>query len=277
MFQPAIPMTGYGGWKFLQTTYARQFETFSDSPAIKNDREYFTGKMSKPMAMEDFLSDKRLLRISLTAFDLEGEEWKGGFIRKVMEEANDAESSFLTRLNNPDYTKFSKAFPVQDGKITLTPEAVSDIGDNFESAAFRSAVGNVDNNMRLSLNYQNKIVEIAGSGASEEAILYRILGNVPVKNVLETALNLPSEMGKLDIEQQADILRDKLQSHLGITDVSQLASLDKVDDALKRFHAMNSINSGPSPTTPGYAALTLLRGADGFGNMASQNLFLSNL
>ena len=277
MYQPAIPMSGYGGWKLLQSTYSRQLESFSSSPSVANDRQYFTEKFSKPVEMEEFLSDKRLLRVSLTAFDLGGEEWKGGFIRKVMEEAADPDSTFLKRLNNTEYTNFSKAFQLKDGKVALTQEAVTEIADKFETASFREAVGDVDANMRLSLNYQSKIVDIAASGASEEAILYRLLGNVPVKTVLETALNLPSEMSKLDIERQAGILKEQLQSKLGITDVSQLASLDKIDGVLQRFHAMEQINQGPSPTTPGYAALTLLNNAAGFGAQASQNLFLSLL
>ncbi|WP_300380662.1 DUF1217 domain-containing protein [Henriciella sp.] len=277
MFQPAIPLSGYGGWKVLQSTYSSQLETFANSPSVSNDREYFAEKFSKPVALEDFLSDRRLLRVSLTAFDLGGEEWKGGFIRKVVEEAADPESTFLKRLNNTEYTNFSKAFPLQDGKIALSAQAVTEIGDKFETASFREAVGDVDESMRISLNYQAKIGNIASSGASEEAILYRILGNVPVKTMLETALNLPGEMGKLPVERQASVLKEQLQSKLGINDVSELANPDKIDEAIQRFHAMESINNGPSPTTPGYAALTLLRGGDGFGAQASENLFLSLL
>ena len=277
MFQPAIPLSGIGGWKFLQSTYAKQFETFSDTSSVKNDREYLEKKLSAPVAMEDFLSDKRLLRITLTAFDLGGEEWKGGFIRKVMEEAADPESTFLTRLNNPDYTRFSEAFPVKDGQISVTAEALAGLADNFESAAFRTAVGEVDDNMRLSLNYQSRIVDIAGSGASESAVLYRLLGNVPVRSVLESALGLPSEMSNLDIDQQAGILKDKLQSTLRVNDVSDLSSLEMIDKVINRFHAMEQIKQGASTYSPAAAALTLLNAAQGIGDIASQNLFLSRL
>lgn len=276
MFQPAIPMSGYGGWKLLQATYDRQFEGFSQSPSVANDRAYFLETFSKPVELETFLSDKRLLRVSLTAFDLGGEEWKGGFIRKVVEEAADPASTFLQRLNQPDYTSFSKSFKLQDGKIALTEEAALELADKFESAAFREAVGDVDNNMRLSLNYQNKISDIAGAASSEEAILYRMLGNVPVRTVMETALGLPSDFTKLDIERQAVILKEQLQSKIGINDIAELAEPEKVEKVIQRFHAMESINNGPSATTPGYAALTLL-GGSGFGAQASENLFLSLL
>ena len=227
MVQPAIPMSGLAGWSFLQTTYSRQLETFSDSASVKNDRAYMSEKLSSPISLDDFMSDRRLLRVTMTAFDLAGEEWKGGFIRKALEEAVNPDSTFLKRLNNPDY--------------------------------------------------QQKIVDIAGTGASNDAIAYRILGNVPVKTVLEKALNLPSDLSKQPIEKQAEMLRDKLSSAFGISDLGDLVMPDNVDAVIRRFHVMETVNNGPSALTPGYTALTLLGGGQGFGSIASQNLFLSLL
>ncbi|HIG21659.1 MAG TPA: DUF1217 domain-containing protein [Henriciella sp.] len=277
MVQLAIPMSGLAGWSFLQSTYNRQLETFSDSASVKNDRSYMTEKLSKPVSLDDFMSDRRLLRVTMTAFDLGGEEWKGGFIRKVLEEAATPDSTFLERLNNPAYTKFAQTFAFEDGTLSLAADKIEQLGENFETAAFRIAVGDVDENMRLSLNYQQKIVDIAGTGSSNDAIAYRILGNPPVKAVLETALNLPSDLSKQPIEKQAEILRDKLRSSFGISDLSQLTDPDNVNAVIRRFHVMEKVNNGPSAMTPGYTALTLLGGGQGFGAIASQNLFLSLL
>ena len=277
VYQPVIPLSGYGGWKFLESTFDKQLEGFSDSASVRNDREYFQQKMSSPVEMEDFLSDKRLMRIALTAFDLGGEEWKVGYVRHVMEEAADPDSTFLKRLNNPSYTNFAKAFAVKDGKISLSEDVRAQLADDFEMASFRSAVGEVDNNMRLSLNYKDKIATLANEESSESAILYKLLGDVPVRTVLETALNLPSEMRKLDVEQQAGILKERLLSVFSISRVSDLAKEDVVEKAIQRFHAMDSISQAQSSMSPGSVALTLLNGASGYGSIASQNLFLSRL
>lgn len=277
MYQPAIPLSGLAGWKFLQSTYTRQLDNFSDSASVKNDRAYMTEKLSKPISLEDFLADKRLLRVTMTAFDLGGEEWKGGFIRKVLEEAVTPDSTYLQRLNNPDYTRFSETFRFENDTVSLDADKIESIAEKFEQASFRVAVGNVDENMRLSLNYQQKIVDIAGTGASDRAIAFRMLANVPVKTVLESALNLPSDFSKLDIDRQADFLTDRLKSQFGVSKLADLASLDKIDAVIQRFQVMQSINNGPSAMTPGYAALTLLGGGQGFGAIASQNLFLSRL
>ena len=275
VYQPVIPLTGYGGWKFLESTFDKQLEGFTDTASVKNDRQYFQDKMSSPIAMEDFLSDKRLLRVSLTAFDLGGEEWKVGFIRHVMEENADPDSNFLTRLNNQAYTNFANTFAITDGKISLSADAIATLSDDFELASFRSAVGDVDNNMKLSLNYKAKIGDLVREESSDSANLYRILGDVPVRTVLETALNLPSSWQKLDVDQQADILKERMLSVFSISKVTDLTNEDVMDKVIQRFHTMDSIANGQSSLSSGSVALTLLNNAAGFGSTASQNLFLS--
>ncbi|WP_290481957.1 DUF1217 domain-containing protein [Hyphomonas sp. UBA3201] len=275
VYQPVIPLTGYGGWKFLESTFDKQFEGFTDSASVRNDREYFQEKMSSPVAIEDFLSDRRLLRISLTSFDLGGEEWKVGFLRHMMEEQADPDSSFLKRLNSPAYTAFATTFTVTDGKISLSQDTIASLADDFERAAFRSAVGNVDNNMKLSLNYEAKVGDLVREGSSDEANLYRLLGDVPTRTVLETALNLPTSWQQLDVDQQADILKERVLSVFSISKITDLANEDVMDKVLQRFHTMDSIANGQSSLSSGSVALTLLNNAAGFGSTASQNLFLS--
>ena len=102
--------------------------------------------------------------------------------------------------------------------------------------------------------------------------MVRILGSIPVRTVLETALNLPQDIRKLDIEQQAKIFIDALQSSFRIDDVNELTSAENIDRVIERFSAISALSQGPSPNTPGSIALTLL---SGIGTNASQNLFLS--
>ncbi|MFN7101297.1 MAG: DUF1217 domain-containing protein [Pseudorhizobium sp.] len=277
MFQPVIPLTGNGGWKFLQSTYDRQLQSHSDSPQIKSDRAYLMEKFSKPVELDALLKDNRLLRVAMTAFDLGGEEWKRGFISKALTEAADPESTFLARLNNAQYTAFAKAFTPVDGKISIEPEALEAIGDAFEAASFETAVGEVDDSMRLALNYQSDISRVIGEGSSEEAMLYRILGDVPVRTVLETATGLPTSIRALSVEQQAEMLKGALQRSFGINDVKELATEGKVEKVIQRFHALQSISEGASTYSSASNALTLLNGGAGLGGQGGINLLLSGL
>ncbi len=278
MFQPVIPLTGNGGWKFLEATYDRQLESHSKSPQIRLDRDYLVDKFSEPVSVESFLDDRRLLRVALTAFDLGGEEWKRGFIDKVLEESVDPESTFLARLNNSKYTAFAKALNPVDGKISLTPAALTTMAAQFEANSFEAAVGEVDDNMRLSLNYRSSIGSIAGTGSSENTILFRILGDVPTRTLLEGATNLPTDIRKLTLERQAEILKERLQSTLGIKHMSELTSAENIDKVIQRFHVMESISQNAASYSPASSALTLLGYSNGgLGSLGSQNLFLSLL
>ncbi len=274
MFQPVVPLSGIGGWNFLQATYDRQLETFSNSPQIRNDQEYLVEKFSGPLSKEDFLDDQRLLRITMTAFDLGGEEWKRGFIDKVLNEVADPDSTFLARLNNQSYTRFAETFAPQNDQIQISGEILSQIVSDFEAASFESALGEVDNSMRLALNYRDGIGAILGESSSQDAIMFRILGDVPIRSVLEEGLGLPQDIRQLPLERQVEIFQEKLSSVFGINDVRELNTPENAERVIQRFLAISSVNQVSLGNSPAANALTLL-GGGGLGAGASQNLFLS--
>lgn len=275
VFQPVIPLSGFGGWNFLQSTYDAQLETFSKSAQIKNDIDYLTEKFAEPMAVEDFLSDGRLRRITMTAYGLAGEEWKTGYVRTVLDEVQDPASTFLARLNNPQYSRFAEALRPVDGEILLTLPDLERITARFAAESFELAVGQQDNAMRLSLNYQSEIPELVTDGSSDQTVLYRLLGSVPVRSVLESALGLPTEIQSLDLDRQAAILDEKLQSQFGISSVQELKDPEVMDRIVSRYMALDGLNRNAAATGPAATALVLLGNAAGFGSIASQNLFLS--
>lgn len=273
VFRPALPLSGVAGANFLQRTYDLQLQTFADSPQVSNDRAYFEQAFSEPISVDDFISDRRLLRISLTAFGLAGEETKGGFVRRAFESALDPDDSFLQRINNPDYTRFTAVVrPDADGNIQLNASQIQDILTDFERESFEAAVGDVDTDLRLDLNFRSDIGRLVSGDASEDAKAFRLLGSVPIRTLLEGALNLPTEFSQLDVERQAEDLQRRLQSAFGISELSELAEPEVTDRVTRRYLAIQSALQGPNANTPGFAALSLLTGV---GSNASANLFLS--
>ncbi|MFN4183312.1 MAG: DUF1217 domain-containing protein [Hyphomonas sp.] len=275
-FQPVVPLSGIGGWKFLQATYDKQLQSYTNSPQVRNDRDYMIEKFSQPISVDDFLKDSRLVRATMTAFDLSGEEWKKGYIKKVLQEVNDPSSTFLARLNNPKYTAFANALKPVNDKISLEEDDIAAMAVRFEAISFEIAVGEVDDTMRLSLNYKSEISAIVGSGAKEDTIAYRLMADIPTYTVVKAALNLPSDISKLPVERQAEMIKSGLKKALGVSKLSDIASPELVDRMIVRYHAMKSISEGAASYSPASAALTILGGSSyGYGNSASQNLFLS--
>lgn len=278
-FVPALPSGGVAGWKLLTATYDRQLQNFSKSPQVRSDRDYLIGKMSEPLSVESFLKDTRLVRTAMMAFDLAGEEWKKGFIRKVLTEAADPESNFLARLNNPKYSAMASMLsPSQDGRIVLDPEKAAALGVRFESNAFEVAVGQVDDSMRLALNFRSEISALAEEGNSDRTIAFRLMSDIPVFTVLKAAINLPTSISRLPVDRQAALIENNLKKAFGISKLSELSNPAVTEKLLVRFHAMKSMSDTASAATPASAALTLLSGSGfGFGAGAVENLFRSRL
>jgi Protein of unknown function (DUF1217) len=271
MFRPTIPLSGLPGWSFLQSTYDRQLASFSSSAQLRNDQAYLDRKLSQPITVDSFLDDRRLLRTALTAFGLEGESWKRGFIKKVLTEAADPGSTFLARLNNPQYSKFAEVFRPVAGTIRLTEANRTSIRETFVAESFETAVGQVDNGMRLALNFKSEIASLVGNGSSDQAILFRLLGNVPARTVLEGALGLPESLRTLPIERQADILSEQLSRKFGIRELNQLRAPANADRIIERFITLQSAGSLGS-SAPGASLLTLFTGASA---SSAENLFRS--
>lgn len=277
-FQPVLPLSGFAGWNFLQETYDKQLETYSASPQIQRDIDYFKEKFAQPISVEDFVTDPRLRRISLTAFGLNGEEWKTGYIRNILEQVQDPDSTFLQRLNNPQYTSFAEALEPANGQINLITSEIDTIAARYAAESFELAVGQQDDTMRLSLNYQDGIGELVTEGSTDEAVLFKLLGSTPIRTVLETALGIPADISQLDVDRQAEFLDDRLKSQFGINSVQDLKSPEVVEQVLQRYQILAGINQNLSATSSASTALVLLgNAASGFGSIASQNLFLSGL
>lgn len=109
-FQPVLPLTGTAGWAFLKRTEAAQEAAFGKRPEVQRDEAYFREKIGSIRSAEALVSDRRLLRISLEAFGLEGDLNARAFIRKVLEEGTLKRDSLANKLADPRYSQLSRAF-----------------------------------------------------------------------------------------------------------------------------------------------------------------------
>jgi hypothetical protein len=277
-FTPVIPLNGFAGWRVLERTMDRQVEAFNKSADIQREIEYFRENMPNALTSEDLLSDRKLLKVALGAFGLQDEINKGGLIRKVLDEGTLLDDTFANRLNNSQYIELAEAFSYGNGGLFVSDNFINQVVDKYLEQSFEEAVGTVNNDMRLSLNFQRQITELASSGESETTLWFRVLGNVPLRTVFETAYGLPSEFSQLDVDQQVRVLEEKTEKFFGTSSIAEVfADSNNIDDMIRRFQVRRDIESGPGPTTPGYAGLLALQSSSGIGSFGAQNLFLSNL
>ena len=278
-FQPAIGTGGYTGWRILESTEARQREVFEKSPVLARDIDYFRENIANATSAEDLVKDRRLLTVALGAFGLGDEINKQAFVQKILEEGTADEDSFANRLNDERFKEMTEAFGYGDGTGALNvtdPLFVEDVVARYKTLEFERAVGETDNDMRLAMNFRREIAKIANEDVTDTTAWFRIMGQQPLREVLATAFNIPDAVSQLDIDRQQEIFADKANQLLGDSSPKVFEDPDVVNDMIRRFFLSRQLENGPSPTTPGFAALTLLQNSS-LGGQATANLLLSQI
>lgn len=276
-FSPAIPLTGLAGFRFLEQTQDRQRALFDRSPDLQREIDYFLDKATDITSAEELVGDRRALAVVLGAFGLDDDINKGAFIRKVLEEGTLDQRAFANRLVEPAYREMSAFLGFGDtGGLLVFENTRLNLVDRFRERQFELAVGEVDLDMRLALNFRREAGEIAASSSTGNTGWLRMLGSPPLRQVLESALFLPSEFALIDLDQQIDEIADRAERIFGIEDPTDLQDDAVVDAMVDRFLVrQQALNGAVSATTRGSVALSLLS-AGNLGTGAQSNLFASN-
>jgi hypothetical protein len=271
---PSLIGGGLAGWSFLQASLDKQEATFASSSDITRSRDKLSETLSEPFSLDSLMGDRQVLRPVLQAFGLETEIDKGAFIRRIIEDGPDNSDGFARRLNNPDFIALSRAFQADnDGLIRIGSAQRDQIVANFQRVAFQTAVGEQQPDLRLALNFENSVRDLAADSSSDKSFWFRIIGNAPLYEVFETAISLPDGFLNLDIDKQADILQRRAEQVLGSDPVSKLTSDEGVETMTRQFLLQRQIENGPDGFSSGSIALSLLGG--GLGSSGIENLLLS--
>lgn len=271
---PVIPFSGLAGWKFLERTQERQQDLFNNSARVQREVQYFRDNIGSIETSQDLVSDRRMLSVALGAYGLSDELGKRAFVRNILDQGVFDQQSFANRLGNPAYIEFTKMFSFADGGFFPTSGRVDEIVDKFLTIGFETAVGNVDNSMRLAMNFKREMAELAGQGLTQTTGWLRALGSKPIRAILEGAFNLPTGFSQIDLDRQVEILSDKSKQVFGSKNIDVFSDPQIIDDAIRQFQLREQINNGPSASTRGMAALSILGGGIGAGGIL--NLLLSN-
>ena len=276
-YTPAIPLSGLLGWRVFNESMTRQFDAFSDTAAVKRDVAYFRENIENAKSPKDLIEDRRLLTVALGAFGLEEEIDKKAIIRKVLEEGTDIADSFANRLADNRWKDFAKEFGY--GNVTLSrvdlPEFQDKVAQQYLERSFEARVGDVDGDMRLAMNFRREAARIAADPTVERTGWFKIMGQRPLRAVVETALGLPAQFATVNIDKQKEVLEDRALDLFGEKSPTIFADPEVVDDMLRKFFLQSEIANGPSQTTRGVGAISLLS-ASPASSAQTINLIISN-
>ncbi len=261
-FAPVLPASGYQGWTILQRTKPAQTATFNKSPELARDEAYFRAKIKSVKTADDLVSDRRLLKVALGAFGLDGDINAKAFIRKVLTDGTLKEGALSARLADKQYEKLAVAFGFGDFAVPNTQ--LSDFPDKILSQyrvrQFEVAVGAQNNDFRLSLTAERELSALATrKGSSEDTKWFSIMGSAPLRTVFERALGLPSSLGGLDLDQQLETFKSRAERVFGADTVSQFSDQAKVDGLVRRYLLRAEADSLSGQFGSGAAALQMLQ------------------
>ncbi len=258
-FVPAIPLSGYAGFKYLERTMDSQQAAHDAIPQNETDIAYFRENIGNVDTAEELVNDYRLLRVALGAFGLDEDIGARAFIQEVLEEGVIAPDALANKLTDSRYKDLATAFGFDLGTpSTKLSSFADDIIGKFSTRSFEASVGAINDDMRLALNAQRELAELATDNTSEDTRWLTIVGTPPLKAIFEQAYGLPSNFGALDIDRQVDTLKARSEQILGSADISQFANSETTEKLVQRFLMMGTINNGFSANSPGQTALMLL-------------------
>lgn len=260
-FQPVLPLSGFTGWGFLKRTMERQQAVQQSLPVQQRDEAYFRDNIGKADTAEKLVNDRRLLRIALTAFGLEGDVNSRAFIQQILEGGTLKEGSLANKLADKQYQKFAAAFGYGDFSVPRTRISTfaDEILTQFRARSFETAVGKQNNTFRLAMNAEREIPALASRTISENAKWFTVLGNAPLREVMQTALGLPKSFSSIDLDQQVAVLKRRTEAAFGSSDIGQFSDPRKLEALTRRFILQSEMQGQMAATSPAATALMLLR------------------
>jgi len=264
-FQPVVPFGGNAGWAFLQRTRETQEAAFLRSPVIERDTDYFRENIGSITTAAELVADRRLLTVALGAFGLDDDLPNKFFVRKVLQEGTLEEGAFANKLADKRYAQMAEAFgfdlaPPNTRLSSFRDEIIA----KFESRQFEIAIGNSNESMRLALGLGRELQAIADRNISEDGLWFTIMGTPPLRRVFETALNLPSSVGALDVDRQLEIFRSAATRMFGDAGVRQFTQPEKQEELIRKFFVGNDLSGPAQQTTRGSVALSILQSSPSF-------------
>ena len=260
-FQPILPQSGYSGWRFLERTLESQKTVFEKSPELNRDIEYFKEHIRHATSAEDLVNDRRLLKVALGAFGLEGDLDKRAYVLKALVEGTDSEDAFANRMVDKRYQQLAKAFGY--GNVSGARVSRSDFSDgivkSFTELQFEVAVGDGDNSMRMAMVFMREIGELSNSKGANGSAWFTVMGNPPMRTLFESAFGLPDGFGSLDVDRQREILKEKNTKMFGSSSLSVFGDPENIEKLIRTYFVRQQLSENMNGVARGSAALTLIK------------------
>lgn len=259
-YQILIGSGGLAGWNILKRTADQQKQMLAADPLLSRTAQYFRENIATTTGAGDLVADFRLMNVALGAYGLEGDIASKAFIRQVLDSPRSDDGSLVNRLSDKRYLRLANAFGYDNGSQMVSRPGFGDrIASLYLEREFERRVGEGDQSLRLALNAQRELRQMAGRSATEATLWYEVMGNPPLRKVFEQAFGFSPAYGKLPIDRQLAEFTDKAEKVFGSSSFDVIATEKGIDKLVQTFLLRAQLTDSAA-SSPYSIALTLLGG-----------------
>ncbi|MBZ6077600.1 DUF1217 domain-containing protein [Microvirga puerhi] len=224
-------------------------QTLDDAKA---ETAYYREQIDRVSSLDDLLKDKRLLTYVMSAFGVTLPDTLADFMERLLKSDLDDPESFANKLQDKRYAQLAASFNFDaDGNIVQRSggqaqslRSVLNIIELHTRQTLEKQSGEENDGLRLALYFQRKAPGLTS--------VYGILADRALQQVVFKALGLPDEMAQAPIDQQAELLKNRLN-------LADFKDPEKLEKFLGRFSVRYDLENG----TASSPVMALFQGGDG--------------
>jgi len=195
---------------------------------------------------EAFFQDPRLMLATLNVFDVPQGAEETQFTQRYLTSDPDDPTSLRNVIPDPRFTALANAFNFQDPPDERAYPAgfVEQITENYLNQQFEIGVGNADQTMRIAISMEGDLADVVTLGSSNNARWFSIMASNLLREVFETALNMPTGFGTIDLDQQLKVFEERSESIFGTSEVADFIEPEKLEEIRDRYLVQSTAQGG---------------------------------
>ncbi len=187
-------------YKSLESTREKQFAQFQKDPSIQREVDYFLEKAETVSSVEEFLGDRRLMSVALSAFALEEELNYPARIKAVLTEPLSEKDSLANKLIDPRFKEIAGFFQFATlGIANLKLSSFrNEVIERFHTNEFEKFLGKQNPALREAEYFRRKIASVENT--------FNIMGDQVLRSVVTYTVDLPKEIALQSVDKQKALI-----------------------------------------------------------------------
>lgn len=226
-----------------KTRYLAGDELDAAKTKAQTEAKYYTDAMQRIGSRDELLADRKTLDILLTSKGIDPSTVTDDFLKKAFNSDPADPTSFVNTQTDKRFAQIVGTFNFDSkGEIDRSSAGQAQNGgevvatqDLYVRQLLETQQGEENPGVRLALYFERMADNITDP--------YVILGDEALMEFFRVTYQLPAEIGNMDVDQQAKIVKKKLN-------LEDLADPEKVKKLVQRFTIMYDLENSPVTASP---------------------------